>query len=242
MIRTATFTNIGDHTVNEDSLGVSSKGEEHCFILCDGLGGHGMGDTASRLAVNTALWKFNDVGAKDSLLTKIFDEAQAKILSEQLKIGATRQMKTTAVIMALDKKKAYVGHIGDTRLYAFRKNKVDFRTLDHSVPQMLVAAKEIKESEIRNHPERNLLLRVLGTSWDGPEYELRKKFRWKKYQAFLLCSDGFWELITEEKMCEYLEKSSSVEEWLEKMSKEVAYNGVGKRMDNYSAIAIWNEK
>lgn len=242
MIKYATMTNVGSQQVNEDSVGVSQKNEQFCFVLCDGLGGHGMGEVASGIARDTTLWRFEDVGAKEGLISKVLEETQARLLMEQRKVGAKSKMKTTAVILAMDKKNAFVGHIGDSRLYAFRKNKVQFRTTDHSIPQMLVLAKEIKESEIRNHPERNMLLRVLGTPWDEPEYELRKKFGWKKYQAFLLCSDGFWELIEEEKMCKLLETSSTVEEWLQRMSEEVAKNGVGRKMDNYSAIAVWNEK
>ena len=63
----------------------------------------------------------------------------------------------------------------------------------------------------------------------------------KKCQAFLLCSDGFWELIDEKEMCTQLKKANTVEEWLENMIKIVQINGEGKNMDNYSAIAVWNE-
>ena len=107
---------------------------------------------------------------------------------------------------------------------------------------MLVLSKEIKESQIRNHPDRNILLRVLGIEWDDPMYELLVPISLKKCQAFLLCSDGFWELIEEKEMCELLKKSSSVEEWLFSMVEVVKKNGVGRNMDNYSAIAIWCEQ
>ena len=56
---------------------------------------------------------------------------------------------------------------------------------------------------------------------------------------FLLCSDGFWECITERKMVKFLKKSKTVEEWLNMMIKEVDKNGKGTNMDNNSAIAIW---
>ena len=61
-------------------------------------------------------------------------------------------------------------------------------------------------------------------------------------QAFLLCSDGFWENITERKMCKFLKKSKNVKEWMELMKKEVAKSGMGDNMDNNSAIAVWIEK
>ena len=62
----------------------------------------------------------------------------------------------------------------------------------------------------------------------------------KKCQAFLLCSDGFWELIEEQEMCSLLKNSNSVDEWLQKMIMVVKTNGIGRKMDNNSAIAIWN--
>ena len=59
-------------------------------------------------------------------------------------------------------------------------------------------------SHIREHPDRNKLLRVLGISGDTPGFELSELQELKKFQAFLLCSDGFWEYILEKEMCALL--------------------------------------
>ena len=112
-------------------------------------------------------------------------------------------------------------------------------TLDHSVPQMLVAAGQIKEKQIRNHPDRNRLLRVLGIDWDTPKYQIADAIAREKNQAFLLCSDGFWELIEEKKMQHCLKKAKTPEQWLKLMEEIVLKNGQGKNMDNYSAVALW---
>ena len=64
----------------------------------------------------------------------------------------------------------------------------------------------------------------------------------KDCKALLLCSDGFWEHITEEEMLDLLINSHSVDEWLERMEEKVEYYLTQKKMDNYSAIAIWNMK
>lgn len=64
------------------------------------------------------------------------------------------------------------GHVGDSRLYYFKNGKIVKRTLDHSVPQMLVARGEIDEKEIRHHPDRNRLVRVMGMEWDEPKYQV----------------------------------------------------------------------
>ena len=113
------------------------------------------------------------------------------------------------------------------------------RTLDHSIPQMLVASKEIKESDIRNHPDRSMLVKVMGIEWEKPLFELMKPIPLRKCQAFLLCSDGFWELINEDEMCKCLEKAVNVDHWLQMMNDIVQSNGINVNMDNNSAIAVW---
>ena len=233
------FTDKGNRNVNEDSVGAFVKDDTGCFILCDGLGGHGMGDAASSLVVDVFKNRFNDVGAKSGFIGETFEIAQDMLLMEQKRIGAEKKMKTTGVSVITDGKNVYVGHIGDSRAYIFSKNKVKCRTLDHSIPQMLVLSGEIKESEIRNHPDRSALLRVIGVEWDEPMYEIMRPVSKRKCQAVLLCSDGFWELIDEDKMCELLRRSENVDEWLKMMVDIVKENGIGRDMDNYSAIAVW---
>ncbi|MCD7804406.1 MAG: protein phosphatase 2C domain-containing protein [Oscillospiraceae bacterium] len=233
------FTDKGNRNVNEDSVGAFVKDDTGCFILCDGLGGHGMGDAASSLVVDVFKNRFNDVGAKSGFIGETFEIAQDMLLMEQKRIGAEKKMKTTSVSVVTDGKNVYIGHIGDSRAYIFLKNKVKCRTLDHSIPQMLVLSGEIKESEIRNHPDRSALLRVIGVEWDEPMYEIMRPVSKRKCQAVLLCSDGFWELIDEEKMCESLRRSENVDEWLKMMVDIVKENGIGRDMDNYSAIAVW---
>jgi serine/threonine protein phosphatase PrpC len=242
MITYSLITKNGSRSINEDSVGVLEKDGNFCFVLCDGLGGHGMGDTASALVKDEFLTAFSEeknLGV--SFIKNEFVVAQEKLLKKQNELAAKNKMKTTAVCLVCDNKKGYVGYIGDSRFYAFSKNSVKLQSKDHSVPYMLYLSKEIKENEIRNHPDRNMLLRVMGSEWKGTMYEVFKPLNLKQFQAFLLCSDGFWELITENEMCELLKKTSTVEEWLDAMAKVVQKNGIDKEMDNYSAIAILNK-
>lgn len=233
-------TGIGSREINEDSIYADCSDNKGLFVVADGLGGHGKGDIASGLA--TATFKETFSTRPESLqdfFSEAFLNAQESILAEQRRVGCPFQMKTTVCALAIDKDKLMWGHIGDTRLYAFSRNKVKVRTLDHSVPQMLVLVHDIKEKDIRNHPDRNKLLRVLGVSGDTPKFEISELQNTSAYQAFLLCSDGFWELILEKEMCTTLKKSSSAAEWMAKMREIVEQRGAGKDMDNYSAITVW---
>lgn len=240
MITYTVFTDRGGREVNEDSARVFEKDGKKCLVLCDGLGGHGKGEIASALVVEAVGQIFNSAQKIDEdFLRSAFQLSQEALIDEQIRQDAKTDMKTTAVAMYIDGNKVQWGHVGDSRLYAFAKNKVKLRTLDHSVPQMLVFAREIKEKQIRNHPDRNRLLRVMGIEWEKPMYELAEQTQLEKYQAFLLCSDGFWELIDEKQMCKLLKSSSTVEEWMQAMVEVIRQNGIGKNMDNYTAIALW---
>lgn len=240
MITYTVFTDRGGREVNEDSVRVFEKDGKKCLVLCDGLGGHGKGEVASALVVEAFGQIFNSVQRIDEdFLRSAFQLSQEALIDEQIRQNAKTDMKTTAVAMYIDGDKVQWGHVGDSRLYAFAKNKVKLRTFDHSVPQMLVFAREIKEKQIRNHPDRNRLLRVMGIEWEKPMYELAEQTQLEKYQAFLLCSDGFWELIDEKQMCKLLKSSSTVEEWMQAMVEVIRQNGIGKNMDNYTAIALW---
>lgn len=239
MIEFAVKSDIGDRPVNEDSVGSVNTPDISAFILCDGLGGHGMGDRAAESVKTTFTKEFGKIQNPAKDMGPVFDLAQDNLMNEQKEIGAKGKMKTTAVCAVFKNKKLYIGHIGDSRAYIFGSKGIICRTLDHSVPQMLVMSGEISEKEIRNHPDRSSLMRAMGTEWNKPGYELMKPVPERKVKAVLLCSDGFWELIDEERMTDCLERSGSAAEWLEKMSAEVERNGKDCDMDNNSAITVF---
>lgn len=241
MLRYAFISETGNRTVNEDAVRIASIANKHCFVVCDGLGGHDRGDVASRLVAGTFSdqWYFADDPEK--FLLQAFNHAQESVIEKQKESNCKSKMKTTAVAFATDEKTAYVGHVGDSRFYGFTKTGQYIRTLDHSIPQALVSSNTIEEKDIRNHPSRNMLLKVIGEQYDETMVELQAPFPVADYCAFLLCSDGFWELICEEEMISLLFRSSSPQEWLVWMTDVVKKNGAGRKMDNYSAIAIFNQ-
>ncbi len=242
MISYYMITDKGDRHNNEDAVGVKHIDDKYCFIVADGLGGHGKGEEASALVKDSILESFSNDSTIIDFLEEAIEKAQIELLDEQKKKHTSMDLKTTLVALMLDDKQMKWIHIGDTRLYRFEKNKVKQRTIDHSVPQMLALAGDIKEKDIRNHPLRSKLMRVMGSEWEKQEYEVSEVNEINNTQAVLMCTDGFWEYITEKEMCKLLKKSCSVENWVQKMLEIVRSNGVEKNMDNYTAIAIWFNK
>lgn len=229
------LTNKGERAVNEDFLDVSITPERLAFILCDGLGGHGNGDIASRFVteqVKAAL-------EQKKTVEESIQHAQDALLEKQIAEHAGNSMKTTVTCLALAGDQARFAHVGDSRVYYFEKTKYVLRSQDHSVPQMLVNRGDIKEKDIRHHEDRSRLLRVMGTEWDRPKYQVVEGIKLTKRSSFLLCSDGFWELIDEKQMSKTLKKADSPQQWLAAMEEIILANGKGTNMDNYSAIAVF---
>ncbi len=228
----------GGRSINEDSVRCKKGDGSYCFVVCDGLGGHGMGDTASRLVADSLAEKLASRPLCEDLLSSAFSEAQEELISFQSEHKIKNKMRTTAAAVLIYGGEMHICHVGDSRVYVFDKNGIKHRTLDHSVPQILALSGEITEGEIRKHPDRNKVLRAMGTEWDRPMYERSASIPLSECRALLLCSDGFWEHIDESDMLSVLNSSRTARHWLKKMRSTVIKNGKGSIMDNFSAIAV----
>lgn len=235
LVEYSIFTDKGSRPVNEDYAGFAQKGGAYCFILCDGLGGHGMGEDASRFVTETVKDLFLSSTETDSFLRSVTEDVQPALRQRQIKENALGRMKTTAAVLVLDGGRGCSVHIGDSRLYRFRNGRVISRTRDHSIPQMLCITGDITEDEIRRHPDRNKLLRALGDDSERVKWET-SAFEVCAGDSFLLCSDGFWEPVAEKEMLSAL-SADNAKGWLGIMSSAAKRNG-GDNMDNYTAITV----
>lgn len=241
LIEYATISEVGERERNEDAVRVfiNQRCKTYGFVLADGLGGHGNGDIASNLVADCMGAAIENTSYfNDDFLSECFETAQQMLLDEK-ELKGLPNIKTTAVLLLITDKVARWGHIGDSRLYHFRDGKQLSRTIDHSVPQLLALNGQIKERDIRHHPDRCILLRAMGGEWTGEDYEINQKhMRLIKGDSFLLCSDGFWEWIDERSMIKVLKKKQSAYDALKEMTAIVKENGAHKGMDNYSAVLV----
>lgn len=238
IFNTAVISKQGGRLHNEDYCDYMMLPQAACWVLADGLGGHHGGAIASRAAVEEVLRRFKEIpGCSAELLQDYIIAAQHKLLALQQEDETIASMRTTIVVFLTDYRSAIWGHVGDSRLYYFRDGQLEFQTKDHSVPQMLVDMGQISLQEIRNHEDRNRLIRALGQNkeirmaipGDGHAVNAR--------DAVLICSDGFWELVQEEDMVRVLADTVSPEQWLIALEQVLLEHAEGK-FDNYSAIAI----
>ncbi len=236
---TSILTNQGGRDNNEDYAAYICRDGYGAWIAADGLGGHQAGEVASKLAADTALSRFesNPTISKQEI-EEVVNAANMAVVAGQAADFKHSGMRTTIVGLFSNGDKTIWAHVGDSRLYWFRDGRLIGQTRDHSVSQAAVASGEITADQIRFHDDRNKLLRVLGT---GPELKIEitePSAPIMQGDAFLLCTDGFWEYIYELEMEIDLAKSATPDEWLKYMSGRL-YGRLGKDNDNFTALAVF---
>lgn len=244
MIATFGFSDCGGREYNEDSFLIVSQGNKVCVIVADGLGGHGGGGLASKAAVDTIRKNFECKGWDEEItpedMNRWFNEANDAVLALQTK---SCQMKTTLAVLYLEegKEEALASHLGDTRIYHFADGELSYLSFDHSVSRMAVLSGEISMDEIRFHPDRNRLLKAIGSGDEVLAETKKRRLESDAVHAFLLCTDGFWEYVTEQDMQETLQRSETPEKWLNQMRAQI--KAIAKEgNDNYSAAAVFYKK
>lgn len=233
------YTNQGSREYNEDNYCIAEYGDAMCFALADGLGGHGGGDVASKTAVTAVRRLFEEKGFSNTFFEDAFRTAQNAIFEEQEKAHNHSKMKTTLTVLVIVDGMAHYAHVGDSRLYILKNKKIKKRTLDHSVPQMLALSGEIRDSDIRHHPDRSRLMHVLGVFGEEARYDIGKPIRLGGVMSFLICSDGYWELVEDKDIEITCSNADSSEDWVNRMNDLICKNGEGTDMDNYSAVAVF---
>lgn len=234
----ALFSRAGGRNKNEDYCRFDEKESFGCYLLADGLGGHKGGDVASRVIGEAVSEAF--LASPGLSLEKLFayiDHARNVFTNTVGSRSVPSGMKSTLVVLLLNGKQALWCHIGDSRIYYFKSDKISFQTRDHSVPQMLADSGDICSEQIRFHEDRNRLTAAFDGS-NMPRFEyLKEPVLINKGDAFLLCSDGFWEYLTEEEMEEDLKNTTQAEEWLDLMERRLLER-VKSGHDNYSALTV----
>ncbi len=99
MVKFSMLSDMGSRSNNEDNIGMYQDGDSYCFILADGLGGHGKGEVASQLAVDAVIEQFTKGGRQEGFLDVVFAKAQEKIMARQEEDRACMDMKTTLVVL-----------------------------------------------------------------------------------------------------------------------------------------------
>lgn len=183
--------------INEDScLELPARG---LWAVADGMGGHALGDVASRMVVET----LSSLPPPESLTQFITDAADSlQSVNRQLRDEAARRdvqiIGSTVVVLLAFKQNCSCLWAGDSRIYLLRDGQLRMLTRDHSQVEELLVSGSISEEEAALHPARNLITRAIGAA-DILELE-EQTIEVKDGDMFLLCSDGLSNEVSEEDM------------------------------------------
>jgi serine/threonine protein phosphatase PrpC len=227
----------GGRKDQQDRIGVfeARDGSQRLLVVADGMGGHAGGEMAAEAVVEAArkIWQKHVVApmTPDALLDAVVAEAHVRINE----VGAKRGIapRSTVVLLFANGKVARWAHVGDSRLYHFRKGKLLSRSRDHSVVQMLVDIGKVREDQMGAHPDQNRLTQSLGgervpqPEIDGAEIA--------GGDGFVLCSDGLWEQISPKEMASAL-KQDTLGRAVKELARVAAKRGGGEG-DNV-AVAV----
>lgn len=240
-LRMATSTDLGAREGNEDDLRHGSGAGGHYAIVADGAGGHERGEDASRLAVECIERGLRAPEAFSSdRLTGLVREAHAELHRQDPQARALASMHTTVVVLWIDptEEKALWTHVGDSRLYRFRHGRAELLTLDDSIVQRMVQAGLLTVEQSRQHPGKNQLVAALGIEGEVDPHTVARAVHLLEGDAYLLCTDGWWDHFEPEDMADALHHASSPEQWLADMQGQIRAKA-SPQQDNFTAVAVW---
>ncbi|MCX7612111.1 MAG: Stp1/IreP family PP2C-type Ser/Thr phosphatase [Ignavibacterium sp.] len=196
-------------TANEDYYGSFTGNYGNLIVVCDGMGGHKGGATASRIAVESIKQHFEQLSdnfdPKAELKTAL-EKANNNIIQKASESEELKEMGSTAVVLLIREDNAYYAHVGDSRIYLIRENKIYQLTKDHSLVQQLVDSGIIDEEAAKSHPQKNVISRSLGA--DGKNQpDIAEPLTIFKGDIFILCTDGLSGYLSNEELLEIASKN-----------------------------------
>ena len=204
----------------QTDLGLVREGNEDSAIyganliaVADGMGGHAGGEVASAIAINALAQLLPvisdpeiDIDSREDLFLNITYEIDSQILEKSKQNPELAGMGTTLTALNISGDNVELLHIGDSRCYRYRDNRLEQLSYDHTVMQELLDQGRLTPEEVFDHPQRSLLTQALmGDSGLDPilvSYEI------KADDKFLLCSDGLTNLLSDYEIGKIIESKS----------------------------------
>lgn len=206
-------TDIGcKRQANEDSMGNFETINGLAAVVCDGMGGHVGGATASRLAVE-AIHGFLDGQYYEDpreAIGEAIDAANKAILHQAMIQPELQGMGSTCVLLLVRDSKVYIGHVGDSRVYLIRNRRIKQLTKDHSYVQMLVDMGQLTNEQAEHHPRKNEITNALGIANMKPATVQPDAILPEAGDCFLLCSDGLSGMISDREIERIVSRQSEM--------------------------------
>ena len=229
------FSFIGGRPENQDALGRREDGDAGIYVATDGLGGHQAGRLAADCTVDAMLkaWRAETEETKESFSAHILGANEAVLALQQEK---NLNSKSTVAALAVRGRSAVWANVGDSRVYWLRRDRIAGVTADHSVAYKKYLAGEITRAEIASDEDQSSLLRVVGTPLRCKP-DIYSTELLEAGDAFLLCTDGFWEYVSDEEILIDRMKADSARDWAELLLLRLTER-IPPNCDNLSVITL----
>ena len=231
---------IGGRKTNQDRVGHAYTNDSLLMIVADGMGGHQHGEIAAEITVRVLLEYFKreargTLKNPGQFLRASLEAAHETIAKYTLTHNLDEYPRTTCVACVVQHDTAYWCHAGDSRLYLLRGGRLYKRTRDHSRVQRMIDAGLISEDQALTHPDRNRVYSCLGGD-QMPTISLSEGTRVNPGDQLVLCSDGFWGVLTTAGIESGL-SDESLQTALPKLIQK-ALATAGSHGDNLSVVAV----
>lgn len=228
------ITNIGKVRLKNDDSFYCSDGKKGLYIVADGMGGYKGGETASRIAVSTAVEELKGVSIiTEDIAASLIDTIKDRFKEAVKENYALRDMGSTLICALSQGKDFSCLHIGDSRAYLIDGKKIHQLTEDHTLVNILYNSGVLDKEELRHHPKRNVLMKVI--SLQGESKSDVFQFRLEEGNYLLLCSDGLTDQLTNVEILEVF-KTHSDPEILGKELVRLALESGGR--DNIAVVVV----
>ena len=197
------------------------------YAVADGMGGHRGGEVASALAVDVLS------RGDETPLPQRVREANRAVFDRQADDRSVAGMGTTVTAVEIDGSNVRLAHVGDSRAYLLRDGELRMLTEDHTLVQQMVEEGKITAAEAHEHPQRNILTRVVGVDPDVEVDEHTVDTR--EGDRLLLCTDGLTAMMRDESVHELLAKSEDPQQAADDLV--AAANRAGG-LDNITVVVI----
>lgn len=200
---------IGNHSdvgkvreVNEDYFGSFRGNFGELLVVCDGMGGHKGGETASRLAVESIKIHFEKLSVDYDVkheLHNALTSANNKIVETARQDQALEGMGSTSVIILFKNDLAYTANLGDSRIYLVRDEEIKQLTTDHSLVQQMIDSNVLTPEEAESHPKKNVITKSLGRE-GAIEPDIFEPIVLLENDKYILCTDGLTNYVKDEEI------------------------------------------
>ena len=212
---------------NEDSAFARSP----LFVVADGMGGAQAGEVASRMAVEAFQRGLPPEGSPEQRLADRAQDANRRIYEISRSEHERAGMGTTLTAVYLNDSELAIAHVGDSRAYLFRDEKLSRLTQDHSLVEELVRRGKLTEEQAAEHPQRSIITRALGVD---PQVDVDTfTHSVRAGDVVLLCSDGLTSMVSENKITAILDNEADLNRAAERLIEEA--NEAGGR-DNIAVV------